>query len=133
MHAQKREDSGWVGRVPFGWTVRDKRLVPDPAEQRVLRDAARRFVNGETLSAIAERHGLLVSPLSRMLASERVQDALPPRLAASLAAAIATRRMSRVPTSSQSLLGGLASCGVCGRGMVLSSTRGGRPQGRWWQ
>jgi hypothetical protein len=41
--------------------------------------------------------------------------------------------MSRVPMSSQSLLGGLASCGVCGGGMVLSSTRGGRPQDRWSQ
>jgi site-specific DNA recombinase len=68
-----------------------------------------------------------------MLASERVQEALPPKLADELASAMATRKLNRVPTSRQSLLGGLASCGTCGRPMNLSSTRGGRRGGRWAQ
>jgi DNA invertase Pin-like site-specific DNA recombinase len=133
MHTYKRELGEPVGRVPFGWHRNGKRHEPDPAQQAVLRDAARRYVAGETYSAIAERHGLLVCPLSRMLTSERVQAALPAKLAEDLAAAIASRKMQRVPSSRTSLLGGIATCAVCGTGMARSSTHAGRPSGRWYQ
>jgi DNA invertase Pin-like site-specific DNA recombinase len=132
MMRHKKDRNEWVGRVPFGWALDDKHLVVDPAQQEILRDAARRFVRGESFSEIGRRHALLVSPLSRMLASERVQGVLPPDLAGELALALKTRRMQRVPTSRQSLLGGIAVCVECGGGMVLASTRGGR-RGRWGQ
>jgi DNA invertase Pin-like site-specific DNA recombinase len=130
MHAYKRDQGEPVGRVPFGWRRNGKRYEPDPAQQAILRDAATRYVKGESFSAIADRHGLLVSPLSRMLASQRVQEALPPKLADDLATALAARKGQRRPSSSMSLLGGIARCGVCDGGMVLSSTRGRRSSAR---
>src|SRR6266516_2917548 len=69
MMRHERERGEWVGRVPFGWKVKDKQLVRDAAQQRVLEDAARQYVKGETFSSIARRHGMLVGPLQRMLRS----------------------------------------------------------------
>ena len=84
MMAHKRTNGEWVGRIPFGWTVRDKHLVPDKAEQAVLRDAARSYVKGESFVSIARRHGMQSGPLQRILTSERVLTALGRNLAGQL-------------------------------------------------
>jgi DNA invertase Pin-like site-specific DNA recombinase len=132
MMAHKRTRGEWVGRAPFGWKVVEKMLVPDNDQQAVLLEAARRYVAGDSFSAIARDLGFQTGPLSRMLRSERVQEAIPDDLSGPLASALVERRFQRVPTSSQSLLGGIATCGFCGKGMTMSSTRAGR-QGRWSQ
>jgi len=132
MMTYKRERGEWVGRVPFGWRLVGKHLEADPEQQATLREAAERYVKGESFSAIARDLGFNVAPMIRMLHSERVQDALPPKLAGALAEALVARKMSRTPTSTQSLLGGIAVCAVCGGGMVASSSRAGR-RGRWRQ
>lgn len=67
-----------------------------------------------------------------MLRSERVQEAFPPEVRDDLVIALAGRSLDRVPTSSQSLLGGIATCALCDGSMIVSSTRGGR-DGRWRQ
>ena len=130
MTAHKKARGEWMGRVPYGWRLVDKKLEPDPDQQAVLVQAAQRFVAGETFSAIARDLGFQISPLSRILHSERVQAVLPEVLAGDLARALVDRRWERTPRSRQSLLGGLARCGECGGGMSLSSTRADR-QGRW--
>jgi DNA invertase Pin-like site-specific DNA recombinase len=132
MMAYKSDRGEWVGRVPFGWRLVGKHLEPDPDQQAILEQAARRYVAGESFSSIARDLGLGVAPMIRMLHSERVQEVLPPDLLGPLVSALTARRLVRVPTSSASLLGGLASCGVCGGAMVASSTRAGR-SGRWRQ
>jgi DNA invertase Pin-like site-specific DNA recombinase len=131
MMAYKHEMGEWVGRVPFGWRRKAKGIEPDPKQQAILRKAARRYVAGETFSAVARDLGFQVGPLSRMLGSQRVQDALPARLSADLVAATLARRTTRAPTSKMSLLGGIARCGECGATMTASSTRADRP-GRWF-
>jgi DNA invertase Pin-like site-specific DNA recombinase len=132
MMRYKRERNEWVGRVPFGWRLEGKQLVPDPEQQTVLLEAAKRYAAGETFSTVARDLGFNVAPLIRMLRSERVQDALPAKVRDALVTALAERSLDRVPTSSQSLLGGIATCAICGGSMTLSSTRGGR-EGRWAQ
>jgi DNA invertase Pin-like site-specific DNA recombinase len=132
MMAFKRERDEWVGRVPFGWRLVGKHLEQDPAQQAVLAEAARRYVAGESFSAIAHDLGLGTAPMIRMLRSERVQDALPAEVSGPLVEALVVRKMQRVPTSRQSLLGGIARCGVCGLGASVSSTRA-RRAGRWLQ
>lgn len=132
MRAYKRERNEWVGRLPYGWRLVDKHLQSDPKEQRVLEQAARRYIAGASFSQIARDLGFQVGPLSRMLHSDRVSEALPPDVSGPLAAALVSRKGERVPTSSQSLLGGIAHCGVCGQTMTASSTRAGR-KGRWAQ
>jgi site-specific DNA recombinase len=131
MMAYKRGRGEYVGRVPYGWRLVGKNLEPDPKQQAVLQEAARRFVEGQTFSAIAKDLGFLISPLSRMLHSERVLAALPDDLSGRLAAALADRKGERVPTSRMSLLGGIARCGICGGTMTASSTRA-RRKGRWY-
>jgi site-specific DNA recombinase len=133
MIAYKRGQGEPLGRVPFGWKRNGKGFEPDPGEQAILADAARRYIDGEGFVGIAEALGFShPAVVRRMLKSQRVQDALPPRLAGPLAEALVARQHQRVPTSKQSLLGGIARCGTCGKGMVQSSTRAGRT-GRWYQ
>lgn len=132
MLAYKREREEWVGRVPYGWRLVGKHLERDPSQQEKLSEAARRYIDGESFSGIAHDLGFGIGPLSRMLRSERVQDALPDEVSGPLARALIERKMERVPASRRSLLGGIASCGVCGSSLALSSTRAGRG-GRWYQ
>ena len=127
-----RELGHYTSRPPFGWRVENKVLVEDPKQQKVLTKAAERYVRGDTLQAIASDLGFSAAgPLSKMLRSERVQEALPDDLRARLVVALRDRHWERVPTSKQSLLGGLAKCGECGGSMTRSSTRAGR-NGRWY-
>lgn len=107
MMRYKRERNEWVGRVPFGWRLDGKQLVADPEQQAVLLEAAKRYAAGETFSAVARDLGFKVAPLIRMLRSERVQEAFPPEVRDDLVIALAGRSLDRVPTSSQSLLGGI--------------------------
>ncbi len=125
MMTYKKERGEWVGRVPFGFCLEGKKLATDPKQMRTLKAAARRYVAGESFSEIARDLGFSIGPLSRMLGSERVQEALGD-LGDDLASAIAARKGNRVPTSSQSLLGGIATCAECGSSLVRGSTRGGR-------
>lgn len=132
MMRYKKRNGEWVGRVPFGWKLVGKHLEADSAQQSILIEAAKRYAAGETFAAIARDLGFLVGPLVRMLRSERVLEALPDDVRTDFERALLARKLSRVPTSSMSLLGGIPTCGVCGERMVRSSSRGGR-KGRWAQ
>jgi hypothetical protein len=132
MVSHKRAVGEPLGRVPFGWRRNGKGYEPDPDQQAILQEAARRYVAGETMQAIAADLGLQQGPLARMLRSDRVQEALPDDLSERLATALAERRFQRVPTSRQTLLGGLAVCGICRETLKASSTRAGRKNGRWY-
>jgi site-specific DNA recombinase len=123
MMAYKREKGEPVGRVPFGWRREGKDYIPDPEQQAVLREAAKRYVAGGTFNAIAKDLGMHTAALSRMLQSSRVIEALPSDVGGKLAKAIVARKGSRVPTSQQSLLGDIATCGECGSSMTVTSTR----------
>jgi DNA invertase Pin-like site-specific DNA recombinase len=132
MMSHKKARGEWIGKLPYGWRIVDKHLEPDLKQQAVLLRAAKRYVKGDSFTAIARELGFQISPLSRMLRSERVQEALPPEVAGKLALALNARKMQRVPDSRQSLLGGLASCSVCAGPLNMSSTRGGRKRS-WFQ
>ncbi len=130
MMEYKRDRGEWVGKPPFGWRVKDKRLVPNRSQQAALRKAARAFVGGATLAECARILGFDQATVAqRILRSPRVQVALG-ALGDELAAALRARAMQRVPASRRSLLGGIARCAICEGPMRLSSTRAGR-QGRW--
>jgi DNA invertase Pin-like site-specific DNA recombinase len=131
MMAHKRTQGEWIGRVPYGWRLVGKHLEPDKGEQAALRDAARRYVAGDSYNAIAADLGMATPVLQRILQSDRVHEALPRELAGPLAEAILARKMDRVPNSVRSLLGGIAKCGECGGSLRGSSTRGGRTK-RWY-
>jgi DNA invertase Pin-like site-specific DNA recombinase len=132
MVAYKRELGEPLGRVPFGWRRVGKRFEADPKAQAALLGAAKRYVRGDSFTAIGRDLGFATGPLSRMLKSQRVQDALPEDLAGALAAAILARKGERVPNSHLSLLGGIARCGECGATMTVTATRAGRKNGRWY-
>jgi DNA invertase Pin-like site-specific DNA recombinase len=132
MHAYKKAHGEPVGRVPFGWKRVGKHHERDEEQQTILLDAARRYIAGDTFNGIAADLGMATAVLSRILQSDRVHEALPDDVSGPLAEAILARKFQRVPTSAQSLLGGIARCGVCGGSMVSSSTRGNR-EGRWRQ
>jgi site-specific DNA recombinase len=123
MVATKHERGEPLGRPPFGWKREGKKFVIDTEQQATLRQAAERYVSGESFNGIAKSLGFHVGPLSKMLHSQRVQEALPPDLAGELAQALLARKRERVPTSRQSLLGGIARCGRCGAGLNRTSTR----------
>jgi DNA invertase Pin-like site-specific DNA recombinase len=132
MMAHKRDKGEWVGRVPFGWKLVGKHLELEPDQQAVLQDIARRYVAGEAVYSIAGDLGKRSSVISKILHSDRVHEALPDELAGDLAEALAARRRDRVPSSRRSLLGGIATCAICGDGLSLASSRGGRAIGRWY-
>lgn len=132
MMAHKREKGEWVGRVPFGWTLVGKHLERNEDEQAVLQEIARRYVGGETANSIARDLGKATSVVSKILNSPRLHEALPDDLSGPLVEALVSRRRDRVPTSRKSLLGGIATCAICGGGLSLASSRGGRAGGRWY-
>ena len=122
MHAYKRDQGEWVGRVPFGWRWNGKAIEKDPRTFPVLEEAARRYVAGESLRAIALDVGMYHPNLSRMLRSDRVIDALPSALAGRLVEELSDRgRTGR--RAQASLLGGIARCGVCDGPMTVVATR----------
>lgn len=45
------------GRPPYGWVAMGRELVPDPAEQKVIREIRRRWRRGESLRTIAAALG----------------------------------------------------------------------------
>ena len=132
MVAYKRELGEPLGRVPYGWRRVGKHFEPDSKAQAALLGAAKRYVAGDTFTAIGRDLGFAPGPMSRMLKSQRVQDALPEDVAGALAAAILARKGERVPNSHLSLLGGIARCAICGAGMTVTATRAGRKSGRWY-
>ncbi len=128
----KRANGEWIGKAPYGWRVRANHLVPEPAEQRVLRRAARSYIKGATFSDLAREHGFKAPAIIRsILRSPRVRDELGD-LGLDLHAAIRAREMKRARQSGPSLLGGVARCSLCGQGLRRSSTHAGR-RGRWGQ
>jgi site-specific DNA recombinase len=130
MVAYKHERGEPLGQVPYGWRKVGKALEIDPKAQAVLRDAAERYVGGESLNAIGKTLPLAPGSINRMLQSERVQEALPDELREELVLALAERRGQTVPSRRQSLLGGIARCAVCGRGLKAGSQRV-RSSGPW--
>jgi len=133
MHQYKREMGQPVGRVPYGWRRVGKHDEPYEPEQRVIRDAAQRFVGGESIRSIARSHDMYPNILNHVLRSARVHAVLPPELATALDTAIAglgePHRFERVKTT---MLGGIAKCGVCGGSLSVTSTRAGRDGPRWY-
>jgi site-specific DNA recombinase len=122
MHAHKQANGEWTGRVPYGWRLEGKVLVPVEEEQGVIEQIARRYIAGESLRSIARSLGLHHPNLARMLKSDRVLEALPPEVAGPLATELAER--GRTGTrAKRSLLGGIARCGVCGAGMTVVAKR----------
>jgi len=131
MHAYKRERGEWVGRVPYGWRLEDGKLIPEPEQQAMLTEVARRYVAGESLRAIAADVGMHHPNLARMLRTDRVIDALPPAVAGALVRTLAERgREGR--RAKRSLLGGIARCGVCGAGMTVVAQRNGNGTRTAW-
>jgi site-specific DNA recombinase len=126
----KRERGEWIGRTPYGWRRVGKHLERDEEQQQVLREIARRYIAGESFNAIGKDVGMAPFVLTRMMASERVQEALPDDLAGPLAEALLDRQYRRGTHKNLTLLGGLIRCGVCGGTMHSSSTRGNR-EGTW--
>ena len=132
MMQGKRDKGEWVGRVPFGFRIDgSKHLEPDPDEQAILRDAADRYVAGESFNAIARSLGMATSVLSKILHSERVLAELPDDLSGPLAQALVERQAQRVPNNRTSLLGGIARCSMCGKGLTLAASRG-DSRGEWY-
>jgi DNA invertase Pin-like site-specific DNA recombinase len=122
MHAYKRERGEWVGNVPFGFRRAGKGIEVDPKRFALLEDAARRYVGGESLRRIAADVGIHHPNLAKALRSDRVIDALPPRVAAPLVREMAER--GRTGTrAQQSLLGGIARCSLCGAGLTIMADR----------
>jgi DNA invertase Pin-like site-specific DNA recombinase len=130
MMAHKKKNKEWIGRVPFGWRLVGKHLEQDKDQQAVIRDIARRYIDGESFNSIGKDVGMAPFVLTRMMASERVQEALPGELSGSLAEALLARQYRRGTHKHQTLLGGIATCEVCGGTMTSSSTRGNR-EGTW--
>lgn len=131
MHAHKKAAGEHVGRVPFGWQRVDGRDVVNPPEFALLREAAERYVAGQSYAEIAADLNtrlpdsawvktLYEGSLIRMMKSERVRDALPKGLAAKLITAMDARVNIRVKPTAQSLLAGIATCSVCGGALWLS-------------
>jgi DNA invertase Pin-like site-specific DNA recombinase len=128
MTAYKKQRNEWLGRVPYGWHRVGKTIEPDPAQVRILRTVAQRYIAGESFHALAAEFGFgHGQTLRRILRSDRTAQVLDPDLADQLAASLADRTMVRVPASGQSLLAGIAVCGICGAGLGASSTRPSRP------
>jgi DNA invertase Pin-like site-specific DNA recombinase len=124
MIAHKQGNGEWIGRVPFGFRRNGKGLELDPDRFALLKQAARRYVGGESLRRIAPDLGMTHPSLSKRLKTDRVLNSLPRPLATSLAQAMNER--GRTGTrAKRSLLGGLARCGICGEGMtVVADDRG---------
>lgn len=118
MHAHRKDQGLWAGRIPYGWNVQDGRLSPVPAEQAVITDVARRYVAGESFRRISADVGIHHPNLARMLRSERVLEALPDALAGRLVSELAARGREGTKAK-RSLLGGIARCGICGKGMTV--------------
>jgi DNA invertase Pin-like site-specific DNA recombinase len=132
MHAYKKEREEWVGRVPFGWRLVGKHLERNEKEQKVLEKAARRIVAGESMNKVGNDLGFQRGVLGHMLNRPQVHDALPADLAGPLAEALLARRWHRKGPAVLTLLGGIARCEMCGKGLAMGSSRGNRKQGRWF-
>lgn len=131
MHAHLKEQGLWVGRVPFGFRLEEGKLVKEPESFAVLEDVARRYVAGESMRAVATDVGIAHPNLARMLRTDRVIDALPAPLAGALVASLAERGREGT-RAKQSLLGGIARCGVCGAGMTIVGRRMGNGSRTPW-
>jgi DNA invertase Pin-like site-specific DNA recombinase len=132
MHAYKKERQEWVGRVPFGWRLVGKHLERNEKEQKVLEQAARRIIAGESMNKVGTDLGFQRGVLGHMLNRPQVYEALPADLAGPLAEAMLARRWHRKGPAVLTLLGGVARCSMCGKGLAMGSSRGNRKQGRWY-
>lgn len=131
MIAHKQGNGEWIGRVPFGFRRDGKGLEVDPERFASLKTAAQRYVAGESLRRIAPDLGMTHPALSKRLKNDKVLDALPRALATSLAQAMSER--GRTGTrAKRSLLGGLARCGICGKGMTVVADNRGREGRKPW-
>lgn len=114
MHSYLREQGKWTGgKAPYGFRVDgDGRLIPEREELARLEHAARRYVGGESLNAIARDMGRHHPFLLRAFSSDRVIAELPVDVADALATARVGRAGRRRDPRSP-LLSGIASCGEC--------------------
>ncbi|HEY3214478.1 MAG TPA: recombinase family protein [Actinomycetota bacterium] len=124
----KRERAEFLGGYrPFGFAVKDKRLVPVDAEARLIREAASDVLSGVSLASIARRWNAAGVKTSRgfkwykervgeVLKADRNAPAiLTPTDLAAVQAVFDGRRTGRNGTPY--LLTGLLTCGKCGASM----------------
>jgi DNA invertase Pin-like site-specific DNA recombinase len=137
MHAFKKERGEWVGQVPFGWRrpaageeSNGEGLVPVPGELAEIEVIARRYVEGESLRAIAATTRHTHTNLARILRSDRVLEALPADFASRLAIEMQERGRTGT-TANPSLLGGICRCSTCDAPMTVTGSRR-RADGRHW-
>jgi DNA invertase Pin-like site-specific DNA recombinase len=130
-HAHKRDMGEWVGRVPIGFRRNGKGLEVDPHQFPRLEAAARRYVSGESLRAIAADVGMQHPNLARTFRSDRFIEALPGTLGTALVGQLAERGRTG-GRAQRSLLGGIAKCGVCGAGMTVVADRRHREGRKDW-
>lgn len=71
-HAYRAAQGLPAGRPIYGYRRVDKQMVAHPEEARALRDAARRVVEGESLTSVAARLGKGATTLRQILTSPTV-------------------------------------------------------------
>lgn len=140
--AQLQADGLWAGGGrPFGFTVKDGRLVPDAREAELVRKAVERFLAGTSLRSVARgwNDAGITGPqggtnwtagtVRRVLENERHvgttltrrdHNRILTRLAKNAAEVAGYQR------STTYMLTGLLACGVCGEKMAGRPSRGNR-------
>jgi DNA invertase Pin-like site-specific DNA recombinase len=124
VHQWKREQGHWVGRVPYGFRLNGTDLEVFPPEFDVLAIAAKRYLAGESLRAISADVGISHGNLAKRLRSDHVLQALDVDVATALVAAM-RERGRHGSRAARSLLGGIARCGICGKGLTIVGRHGG--------
>ena len=138
-HVHLQEKGLHAGQVPYAHERdEDGRLVIVPEQLAAIEDAARRYVGGESLRAVARTapmpgtaSGRMTHPnLAKILRSDRMLEALPQALAGRLV--VEMKERGRTGTSATpSLLGGVARCGVCDGTLTIVGSRGRGDARRW--
>ena len=138
-HVHLQEKGLHAGQVPYGFERDGEgRLVVVPEQMAAIETVARRYVDGESLRAVARdapmpgaASGRMTHPsLAKILRSDRVLEALPQDLAGWLAINMAERGRTGT-TATPSLLGGVARCGVCDGPLTIVGSRGRGDARRW--
>jgi site-specific DNA recombinase len=69
VHRAERIGAPTCGRRPFGrvWGKKTGNWSIDPAKQKIIRDVARRYLRGESMASLAERHDMNHASLHKTL------------------------------------------------------------------
>lgn len=120
------------GPVPYGFTVIDKRLVPDPVEQPLVEWMAHRVISGDSLRSIARQlnhaghkprraAGWSGWNINSLLRKHGASHLVPPDLLLAARQALDLKAYAR-PTGRPRvrLMSGLLRCSTCGSPMQVS-------------